>query len=67
MNNNLITLSENIYLTQTHLQTQNPDTIPVSSPSILPTTTVILKSFLHLYHHLILYINLYCKIINHLL
>ena len=40
MNNNFITLSENISSsTQTHLQTQNADTIPVSSPSILPTTS----------------------------
>ena len=40
MSNNLITLSENISSsTQTHLQTQNANTIPVSSPSILPTTS----------------------------
>ena len=39
MNNNFITLSENISSsTETHLQTENADTIPVSSPSILPTT-----------------------------
>ena len=39
MNNNLITLSENIFSsTKIHLQTQNAYTIPVSSPSILPTT-----------------------------
>ena len=39
MNNNLINLSENISSsTQTHLQTQNADAIPVTSPSILPTT-----------------------------
>ena len=39
MNNNLITLSENISAsTQSHLQTQNAGTIPVSSPSILTTT-----------------------------
>ena len=40
MNNNLIALSENISSsTQIHLQTRNADTIPVSSPSILPTTS----------------------------
>ena len=40
MNNNLITLTENISSsTRTHLQTQNADTIPVSSSSILPTTS----------------------------
>ena len=39
MNDNLIALVENNSLTQTHLQAQSADAIPVSSASILPTTT----------------------------
>ena len=51
-NNNLVTLSENIFSsTQIHLQTQNADTIPVH---LLFYLQLVLKSLLHLYHHLIL-------------
>ena len=39
MNDNLIALAENNSSTQTHLQAQSADEIPVSSASILPTTT----------------------------
>ena len=39
MNDNLIALAENNSSTQTHLQAQRADEIPVSSASILPTTT----------------------------
>ena len=39
MNDNLIALVENNSSTQIHLQAQSADAIPVSSASILPTTT----------------------------
>ena len=39
MNDNLIALAENNSSTQTHLQAQSADEIPVSSASILPTTS----------------------------
>ena len=39
MNDNLLALAENDSSTQTHLQAQSADEIPVSSASILPTTT----------------------------
>ena len=39
MNDNLIALAENNSSTQTHFQAQSADEIPVSSASILPTTS----------------------------
>ena len=39
MNDNLIALAENNSSTQTHLQAQSADEIPVSSALILPITT----------------------------
>ena len=65
MNDNLIALAENNSSTQTHLQAQSADEIPVSSASILPTTTS--QVFSTPLSSLLLYINLYCKILNHLL
>ena len=39
MNDNLIALAENNSSIQTHLQAQSADEIPISSASILPTTS----------------------------